>query len=106
MTAYEIVMVILEVIGLLISSGLLLVALLNFLDKRWSAMRHADSGQTLCVCPLSRRSPYAFSHECACLCASTRQSPSAHLRMAHHYAQTFSLAERLKATEDLNLRLQ
>lgn len=36
MTAYEIVMVILEVIGLLISSGLLLVALLNFLDKRKS----------------------------------------------------------------------
>ena len=34
MTAYETVMVVLGVIGLLISSSALLVALLNFLDQR------------------------------------------------------------------------
>ncbi len=85
MTAYEIVMVILEVIGLLISSGLLLVALLNFLDKRWSAMRHADSGQTLCVCPLSRRSPYAAENGGSLLRASSQILPPFLPRMAHCY---------------------
>ena len=34
MTAFEIVMVVLGVVGLLISFGMLLVALLNFLEKR------------------------------------------------------------------------
>ena len=34
MTVYEIIMVVLGVIGLLISLGMLLIALLNFLDKR------------------------------------------------------------------------
>ncbi|MDO4522512.1 MAG: hypothetical protein Q4B57_05120, partial [Eubacteriales bacterium] len=34
MTAYEIVMVIIGIIGLLVSHGLLLLALLTFLDKR------------------------------------------------------------------------
>ncbi len=34
MTVYETYMVVLGVIGLLISLGMLLVALLNFLDKR------------------------------------------------------------------------
>ena len=34
MTVYEIIMIVLRVIGLLISLGALLVALLNFLDKR------------------------------------------------------------------------
>ena len=40
---------------------------------------------------LSRRSPYASSLKYDFMCASTRQSPSAHLRMAHCYAQSFSL---------------
>ena len=34
MTVYETIMVVLGVIGLLISLGMLLIALLNFLDKR------------------------------------------------------------------------
>ena len=34
MTVYEIIMVVLGVIGLLISLGMLLIALLNFLDER------------------------------------------------------------------------
>ena len=34
MTAYEIIMIVLGIIGLLISFGGLLVALLTFLDKR------------------------------------------------------------------------
>lgn len=34
MTDYEILMIVLGVIGLMISSGGLLIALLNFLDKR------------------------------------------------------------------------
>ena len=34
MTSYEIIMILLGVIGLLISFGGLLIALLNFLDKR------------------------------------------------------------------------
>ena len=34
MTVYETIMVVLGVIGLLISLGSLLIALLNFLDKR------------------------------------------------------------------------
>ena len=34
MTVYEIIMVVLGVIGLLISLGMLLIALLNCLDKR------------------------------------------------------------------------
>ena len=34
MTVYETIMVVLGVIGLLISLGMLVIALLNFLDKR------------------------------------------------------------------------
>ena len=34
MTVYETIMVVLGVIGLLISLGMLLIALLNFLDER------------------------------------------------------------------------
>ena len=34
MTVYETVMAVLEMIGLLISLGMLFIALLNFLDKR------------------------------------------------------------------------